>query len=119
MALALKELGFSVFKMFGWYIKEDDSDFGKSLHALDDRNFCFNAEYCVKAPLWQQVEEWFREKHNLDISYKTGLRDRIKCYTYSFPFTDRLFNWNAYNTYEEAREAAVLEAIKLLKGEKK
>lgn len=126
IALALKELGCNDFKMFGWYIKEDDSEFGKSLHTLDDRMFYFNVMYCFKAPLWQQVEQWFREKHHLFINvHGDSSNGVLKGFYYSITEHGWL-NWYEsvddgkwYGTYEEARESAILEAIKLLKGEKK
>lgn len=78
------------------------------------------------APLWQQVEEWFREKHSLFINILgDGLNGTLKGLYYSIT-EEGWINWYEsvddskwYDTYEEAREAAILEAIKLVKENKK
>lgn len=134
MALALKELGFRVFKMFGWYIKEDDSDFGKSLHALDDRNFCFDAEYCVIAPLWQQATDWLRETHgvNVEVNYLPNVKmygvivSDMDVVTKNLGREENIRHANdvtlgyiRFETHGEALEHAVLGAIEKLKGKKK
>lgn len=126
ITLALKELGFNDFHRFGWYIIEDGTEFGKSLHVSGDEAFYFDTEYCIKAPLWQQVEEWFREKHSLFINILgDGLNGTLKGLYYSIT-EEGWINWYEsaddskwYDTYEEAREAAILEAIKLVKENKK
>jgi hypothetical protein len=110
IAAAMEELGFKD-ECLGYYDRQSGELFFNDL----DRGVIVPPEILLPAPLWQQAEQWLREKHNLDISYKTGLRDRIKCYTYSFPFTDIPFNWNSYNTYEEARANAIPDAIKIVR----
>ena len=122
IALAVKELGFDDFEMFGWYIKEDDSEFGKSLHALDDRIFYFSAEDCLKTPLWQQVIDYFRTKHNIVIELtRFEHRDTIVEWVYIIEKWDDnriidYFDCEHFDTYEEAREAAILKAVEIIKN---
>lgn len=122
IALALKELGFDDFKMFGWYIKEDDSEFGKSLHIVGNKDFYFNPEFCFKAPLYQQVIDYFRTQHGTHIAvYRQVDIGNRKI------FVGMLEVWNeedeidydfsdCFYTYEEAREAAILQAIEIIKN---
>jgi hypothetical protein len=84
-----------------------------------------SSEDFVLAPLWQQVIDWFREKHDLHISIESYNQDEdgndidyqytYRVVTKGFENIDYKF-WNIfYNTYEEAREQAILKAIELCK----
>jgi len=116
IALALKELRFDDFYMFGWYIKDDGSKFAKSLHIIGNGFFYFNPEYCVKAQLWQQVIDWFRTKHKLHITITSQSQESWQWHI-QFPHDSLNKMWQEdYYSYEEAREAAILEAIKIVKG---
>lgn len=64
IALALKEKRYNEM-CFGMYMRE----------ILKERCYCQNSEFqeehqkvFIAAPLYQQVVDWFREKHNLEIS---------------------------------------------------
>jgi len=124
IAIALKEFRFDDFKMFGWYVMEDDSEFGKSLHTIDDRLFRFLAGYCVKAPLWQQVIDYFRTKHNIVIELtRFEHRDTIVEWVYIIEKWDDniitdYYDCEHFDTYEEAREAAILKAVEIIKNKK-
>jgi hypothetical protein len=115
IALALKELGFDE-KCMGVYHRMDENFY--MVRELNEGN----PEYKIFAPLWQQIEEWFREKHHLFINVLgDGLNGTLKGFYYSIT-EDGWINWYEsvddskwYDTYEEAREAAILEAIKLVK----
>jgi hypothetical protein len=120
IALALKELGF------------DEPCVG--LFFIPNKQFTYNLpdtkpldnEMVIKAPLWQQVEEWFRKKYSLFINILgDGLNGTLKGLYYSIT-EEGWINWYEsaddskwYDTFEEAREAAILEAIKLVKENKK
>jgi hypothetical protein len=125
ITLALKELGFNDFHRFGWYIIEDGTEFGKSLHVSGDEAFYFNPEYCIKAPLWQQVIDYFRTKHNIVIELtRFEHTDDVVEWAYIIEKWDgnvivEYHDCEHFATYEEAREAAILEAIKLVKENKK
>jgi hypothetical protein len=139
ISLKLKELGFDE-KCMATYM----------LHACGDVNpFEYNLDYATKvqlhhglcsknsdyindwiaAPLWQQVIDWFRDVHNLEINVFKSI---IKCYHdnelalphYCFDIEDA-FQYSddyiyqsidhdlKYHTYQEAREAAILKATEL------
>ncbi len=65
ISLALKEKGFNP----GFYMLVFDSmnnnaqEFTTHAHVVDDK---FNERYVI-CPLYQQVTDWFREKHNIDL----------------------------------------------------
>jgi hypothetical protein len=81
----------------------------------------------IAAPLWQQVIGWFREKHKLNIYIiPNGVFDESKC-VFRIDSKDRMLVLdklnNVYsfvsdwmNDYEEAREAAIIEAIEIIKN---
>lgn len=126
ITVALRELGFDDFEMFGWYIKEDNTNFGKTLHTLDDNDFYFNPQYCIAAPLWQQVIEWFREEHQIIIDiygyHKFNSVSEVGQIIWDFSVWNLLemndmSDHTYYYSYEDAREAAILEVITLLKEE--
>jgi len=67
----------------------------------------------LQAPLWQQVMDWFREKHNIDIELPYGGN---KCNYYVFVKDDYIYDGKdpkQFITYYEAREQAILKAIEL------
>jgi len=119
IALELKELGFDE-PCLGLY-------YGISLK--EEPEFLFeirSSQYSVKkgyvdgilAPLWQQAIDWFREKHNLDITpipiyINRAIGSSEKCgyiiYMNTLRYEDE------YKTYEETREQIILKAIELIK----
>ena len=59
------------------------------------------------------IAKWLREKHNLHlIAYKNI---NIDGYDWCYITTDGITNINSYKTYEEALEAGLQEALKLIK----
>lgn len=68
------------------------------------------------APLWQQVIDWFRDKHNIHISIKSDLA-RITAYQYIIA-TDYILNeYGIMNdSYYQVRKQAILKAIELCKN---
>ena len=70
----------------------------------------------VSAPFWQQVIDWFREKHNMyiEITYEGGLQKDTSLYSFqiwSNQTNDKSDKMNYYKT----REQAILKAIELCK----
>ena len=149
IALKLKELGFDepcfayFTKMKDWmitdykgkpaawqkynvgnnmYLRTVTDSFGDNLHR--DGKFVRNSKFTkaitnVAAPLYQQVIDWFRTKHNLFIEL---VIDRTAEPKFTYIITRYLgdFNWEEsimseflYRTYEESREDAILKAIGL------
>lgn len=129
IALALKELGFNE-ECFGWYYLNNPDYIEYERCKLKD---CTDIH--IPAPLWQQVEDWFREKHgalisvdavryrggNLEWGYFISIRNNGGYIITGFEHKgiENPEKIPYYHSYEEAREAAILEAIKLLKEENK
>ena len=97
-----------------------DNDFHYPLIKLEDD--------IIIAPLYQQVTDWFRKKHNIHIEIE--LTDNTMQFYYQYCIVDsknrechdedmidqatRIYNYNErFNTYEEAREQAILKTIEL------
>ena len=111
IALALKELGFDE-ECIGFYYNENNFEI-----AIPDvvKVICDKFNY-IKAPLWQQVIEWFRNLHNIYIwiSYSKG---------YDNPYSSYIITLNKTNgittgyckLYEESRKRVILKAIELCK----
>lgn len=78
----------------------------------------------VKAPLWQQVIDWFRIKHNIEIHPKKVYLLPV-CEEKNIKWIARIdvqespgsayadTQYQTYNTYEEARYAGILKALEL------
>ena len=121
IALALKELGFDE-ECFGWFYLNKPSYIEYERCKLKD---CSNVH--IPSPLYQQVEQWFREKHQIIIAVHAyrdlDAIDEVDQILWEFTLWDKEWNdtsdYTYYHSYEEAREAAILEAIKIVKGEKK
>ena len=138
IALKLKELGFNE-ECLGIYYY--DGSFKKYILEYKDTE-----EYlvCISAPLWQQVIDWFREEHNIHLAvtsytnpskigdkqmYETLIGHKENNFDATIAnstirLTESFKNkvlclYNLYDTYEEAREQAILEAIKLCKHNEK
>lgn len=124
IALALKELGFDDPCILGL------STLGVSRHKFtspmtdDDYIRWDKYDTDLSIPLWQQVIDYFRTKHNIVIELtRFEHTDDIVEWVYIIEEWDGnvIVEYNDcehFKTYEEAREAAVLMAIELLKGNK-
>lgn len=129
IALKLKELGFNK-RCFAYYFENKVFHLGGRLGTIDDividrkyvEDICQHKDSCL-APLWQQVLEWFRKKHNIEASIQFD-DNNIKYYYFIHTnikdcYSNRICSLNnakdrVFDTYEEARKAAILEAIKLI-----
>jgi len=68
----------------------------------------------VKAPLWQQVIDWFREKHDIDVMIKQIKLDGTAYYKITKIETeDKIKGYSDFckSTYE-AKEKAIKQALK-------
>ena len=95
-------------------------------------NFCIYNNINLKAPLWQQVIDWFRTK-NIIITIEinptriNGILYRVRIYNeYLFnqkQITYREYflsgEYNNFTDYYKAREQAILKAIELIKNDTK
>jgi hypothetical protein len=80
----------------------------------------FDHEWCLAAPLYQQVFRWFREKY--------GYMGKVDAFFYPIGYTFRIDNlkdevivsWgepeNDFETYEEAELACLNKLIELVKN---
>ena len=102
IALKLKELGFD--EQCLMYFDKEELNYCP--HWFNNSSLIPNGD--ISAPLWQQVIDWFREKHDITI-------DIAKIYngTDNYHFALNL-EWEYFEgTYYEAREQAILKAIEL------
>ena len=136
IALKLKELGFNE-KCLASYYTDDERNYGKG-DIYDCRrklsssidfdpfkeefdNFYINSNetYYVSAPLWQQVIDWFKEKHNMyiEITYEGGLQKDTSLYSFQI-WSNQTSNKSDKMNYYKCREKAILKAIELCQKER-
>ena len=113
ISLKLKELGFDEECLAAY--EEGDLNIYFDINKNIDWS-----EYddCCSAPLWSQCLSWLREKHNIDIIVKpwTGDVKGTKMYTADITiFGINTYKFKRHNSYEEALEEGLLEALKLIK----
>ena len=78
-----------------------------------DGEFPYRNQQWYSIPTQSGLQKWLREKHNIHlIAYKNI---NIDGYDWCFITTDGITNINSYKTYEEALEAGLQEALKLIK----
>jgi hypothetical protein len=112
-ALELKELGFDE-KCLAYY--NINPIFNKPLLIEEP----FNDNWCLPAPLYQQVFRWFREKYGIDISintiYSKYNENTSKKYGGVIDNESVFTNVGFYDTYEEAELACLKKLIEILKN---
>ena len=109
IALKLKELGFDEECCGAYMIRTNGDKAFSQIHFMKP-NY---SKWDVYAPLWQQIIDWFRETHRyfIYITHREGKYGwKIDSDISYEDFSDTI-----YNTYEEAREKAILKAIDLIK----
>lgn len=146
IALKLKELGFDE-PCFGYYDEESfykdviacsefdlnyaggRNVFHENFHAITNNELdelgSFSMKYDTEesydrwgAPLWQQCEQWFRDKYNIHITITSQSQESWQWHI-QFPHDSLNKMWEEdFYTYEEAREQAILKAIELCQKEK-
>jgi hypothetical protein len=74
----------------------------------------------IKAALWQQAFDWFREEHFIDfkVDRDFSLQELPKQYCYVIEDEDGLEESKNYNTYEEAKLACLEKLIEIIKKQK-
>ena len=116
VALKLKELGFDE-ECLGYFGIQNELKIEISYNSdpnLIRRNF-------ISAPLWQQVIDWFREKHNIYIYIKPVFDnlDKSEMYQWEMKIKNRVFIKNGdYKDFYETREQGILKAIELCQNKK-
>jgi hypothetical protein len=105
-AVALKELGFDEY-CFGLYGKSEGTLFkviSEKFDDVDDLHF-------IKAPLWQQVFRWFREKCGFDLTIQHNKKYIAIVYS-----SVKNFSIDEYDTYEEAELECLKKLIEIVKN---
>ena len=113
IALKLKELGFNE-HCFGMYCQHGDLQNINLFTSNDPDNISKRSSFkliCI-APLWQQVIDWFREEHNINLYLPKSVYGG---YVY---VVDSKYSDTIYKDYYDAREQAILKAIELCQKEK-
>lgn len=125
IALALKELGFDekCFVIFfkgilnnGHHVNYISNEWESTFYR-NKTNSEANSIDIVSAPLWQQVIDFFREKHDIDIEIHSSFGSggwwwANLCYN---PTRTEVLNIARFENYNEARKQAILKAIELCK----
>jgi len=109
LALIAKEKGFPQEHILGYFYYDDRLE--------RDTIFLQYKEDCIAAPLYQQIIDWFREKHNLYINiYQNGDTDDeyvLRVYDTKYPHTTRVVS-NGCNSYYNELNKAIREAFRLI-----
>ena len=136
IALKLKELGFNEKCLASYYTDDERNydkgdiydcrrklsssiDFDPFKEEFDNFYINSNETYYVSAPLWQQVIDWFREKHNMyiEITYEGGLQKDTSLYSFQI-WSNQTSNKSDKMNYYKCREQAILKAIELCQKER-
>ena len=120
ISLRLKTLGFDE-KCFAIYDAYQDNrlvylcEDGRSPSGIIKTNASMDRP-CL-APLWQQVIDWFKEKHSIHISipnYYDGWRIDIRGFKQNINIEYHSKPGVCLKDYKEAREQSILKAIEIL-----
>lgn len=114
IALKLKELGFNEPCLASYeeeFLNIDSSDINKNFEWSEYSD-------CCSVPLWQQVLDWFLDKKILiqipaiDDWNRWAVTIYMEDISCPFYLASNL-EYSEFDSYEEAREAAILKAIEL------
>jgi hypothetical protein len=123
IALELKKLGFKE-ECLAKYCRYNPTDnielFPHSQNFFDGYfDGCVNAfkEDKIAAPLWQQVIDWFRDVHGINIQLDVRDNPMVENIPSKYIMcVSKNIKGVVVNNYYEEREKAVLKAIELLKA---
>lgn len=74
---------------------------------------CESKKLSCSAPLWQQIIDWFREKHSIDILIEpAGVANMYSVFVKNWIYENE--KDRAMYTYPEARQAAIEYALTLI-----
>lgn len=109
-AKLLKEKGFDE-GCRAFYVKSKECGI-ELFHAKEPYNYNNNVHPCTSAPTLQMVMKWLREVHNLFIGINTVIGSdknwgyEVFIQKQEVPIPSKI-QWDWFNTYEEACEAAI------------
>lgn len=111
IAKRLKELGFNEL-CFGWYYLPEGKLMGLgSTEALTLNNKGSKKHFC-SAPLWQQAIAWLLKTHQIRFKIEPTYGNKVEVFIYE------IISWKyvgIFNSDEQAREAAIIKALELIK----
>ena len=118
IAIKLKEKGFDNDCLAGYVLNRDGitSLMGCGALRFDADGFINPYSEILPAPLWQQVIDWLREKHNLIIWVEARYCFEKKYLWFIHSgvlIKDDIFDLHI-ETYEEARQAAIEHTLTLI-----
>jgi hypothetical protein len=111
IALKLKEIGYCKITRFGSLTSLYTKDGKHTFYANYGVMYSGLSDGYINAPLWQEVIDWFREKHNITIDI-AKIHNGTDNYHFALNYMWEFFEGNYY----EAREGAILKAIELCKN---
>ena len=112
----LKELGFNEKCLYSYSITDIDSNGNYFENPVLQP---YEDEYYIKAPLWQQAIDWFREVHDIHIEIEFYTSEgEIDCSYVGWIVRDDFdIEEPIYlDSYYLARESAIKEAIELIEN---
>lgn len=118
IALKLKELGFDE-EVIATFDNNEEHELKIFAFSVPNKGIFekgFQEGWCIKAPLWQQVIDFLKEKYQLHIyiDFYDTYAFAIKCEKDQYYNRFGSFEMEL-KTYYEAREQAILKAIELIK----
>lgn len=113
IAISLKELGFNE-PCLAEYDLDDNNHSIELIERLETTSI--NSIKVLTAPLWQQVIDWFREKHQININPLID-HNGVYYWVISRPINSYEVETEDINgeSWEIARETAILKAIEIIK----
>jgi hypothetical protein len=126
IAKQLKKLGFdndcfAYFNKDGKLVAVNKWDRNFGFHVISNKDITDLTSEIILAPLWQQVQRWLREKHNLHVDIQNVNNPTYGKWMYEINKLPAgiLVLWNVnsspnFDTYEEALEASILITIELI-----
>jgi len=117
IALKLKELGFDDLCL-AWY-HYDKLVYSTEIDSVKNFNDWLKENMC-SAPLWQQVEAWIRDIHQIDFLIVPTGDDKGKtngyyCEIITVGYDKDNIELNTYKSYEKARRKSIKKLIKMIK----
>lgn len=119
IALKLKKLGFDE-ECFAHFRTDEYHDLMHNCENCMDGDFIIEYNLDIKAPLWQQAVDWFREKHDLSIDVYTISGFSTPYYSWDIISKNNIYEINHFKigsnkSFYKMRKEAILKAIELCK----
>lgn len=127
ISLKLKDLGFDE-KCLGCYVNNElEIHKPEYLTSQKKAQYIYKFNNTILAPLWQQVIDWFRDEKFINIEINRfpninkwgfittnmNIIPKYLSYKEMIIYNNLVTSPNRYDTYEDARVAAILQAIEI------